>query len=207
MLPGSSHIFSIEFLPSAASDYSGQITLIGASKPLGQLSAHGRGRGNQQATAQLSLDTNQLNFGDVAVNSSSTQTVTLTYSGKLPVTVNPATITGTGFAIVGSPLPATLNPGQSIAIQVLFTPKSIGVASGQISIGNESSSNEMVVALNGKGTAVSSSPLSSQLTVSTDSLSFGGVSLDTDTTKPILFKLHGNSTRQSTRSYSYWGGF
>jgi len=191
--PGSSHIFSIEFLPSAASDYSGQITLIGASKPLGQLSAHGRGRGNQQATAQLSLDTNQLNFGDVAVNSSSTQTVTLTYSGKLPVTVNPATITGTGFAIVGSPLPATLNPGQSIAIQVLFTPKSIGVASGQINIGNESSSDEMVVALNGKGTAVSGSQLSPQLTVSTDSLSFGGVSLDTEATKPILLSSTGTA--------------
>jgi hypothetical protein len=191
--PKSSHVFSIEFLPSTASDYSGQITLIGASKPLGQLSAHGRGRSNQQATAQLSQDTNQLNFGDVAVNNSSAQTVTLTSSGTLPVTVNPATITGTGFAIVGSPLPATLNPGQSTAIQVLFTPKSIGVASGQIKIGNASSSDEMVVALNGKGTAVSGSQLSPQLTVSTDSLSFGGVSLDTETTKPILLSSTGTA--------------
>ena len=113
--------------------------------------------------------------------------------GDFAGNLNPATITGAGFSIVGNSLPATLNSGQSMAIQVLFTPKNIGVASGQINIGNTSSTDEIVVTINGRGTAVSGSQLSPQLTLSTETLSFDRVSLNTETTKLILVSSTGTA--------------
>ena len=47
------------------------------------------------------------------------------------MTVNSAAITGTGFTIVGGSLPVTLNPTQSMTLQVQFLPTVTGAASGQ----------------------------------------------------------------------------
>ena len=55
------------------------------------------------------------------------------------MTVNSAAITGAGFTIVGGSLPVTLNPTQSMTLQVQFVPTVTGAASGQITIMSNSS--------------------------------------------------------------------
>ena len=65
----------------------------------------------------------------MTVNTATTQSLTLTSSGTAPVTVSSVTISGTGFTIIGgSSFPVTLNPMQSLTLQVQYLPTSTGTA-------------------------------------------------------------------------------
>lgn len=106
------------------------------------------------ATAALSLSTRSLAFGSVALNTAATQTVTLNSTGTQAVTVSEAAITGTGFALSSSSLPATLNPGQSTTLTVKFDPSTAGSATGQLTItSNSSTGGTATVSLSGTGTS------------------------------------------------------
>jgi hypothetical protein len=79
----------------------------------------------------------------------------LTSTGTTPVMVNSAAITGAGFTIVGGSFPVTLNPTQTLTLQLQFEPTTTGVLSGQITISSNSiSGGAAVVALTGAGIAV-----------------------------------------------------
>jgi hypothetical protein len=119
------------------------------------------------STPTLSLSTANIAFGDVAVNTLASQTLTLSSIGTTAVTVNSATMTGTGFSISGMSFPLTLNPGQSASLTVQFDPTVSGATSGQILISsNSSTSSSTTVSLSGTGVAVPSaiSCISSSLT-------------------------------------------
>ena len=85
------------------------------------------------------MSTATLSFGSVTVNTATIQSLTLTSTGTAPVTVSSAAITGAGFTIVGGSLPVTLNPTQTVTLQVQFLPTATGSASGQITITSDSS--------------------------------------------------------------------
>jgi fibronectin type 3 domain-containing protein len=71
------------------------------------------------------------------------------------VTVNSAAITGAGFTIIGGSFPVTLNPTQTLTLQLQFEPATAGALSGQITISSNSiSGGAAVVALNGTGIAI-----------------------------------------------------
>ena len=100
----------------------------------------------------LSLNSTSISFGSVNLNSPSTQPVVLTSTGTAAVTVNSVTVSGTGFTITGATFPATLNPGQSLTLNVEFDPTTSGAATGQLSISSTSSTNgAVVVSLSGTG--------------------------------------------------------
>ncbi len=85
----------------------------------------------------------------VIVNTPVTQPITLSSTGTAPVTVNSAAVSGTGFSVTGASLPATLNPGQSLTLQVQFDPATSGSFSGQLAI--TSSASSPTVGLSGLG--------------------------------------------------------
>jgi hypothetical protein len=104
------------------------------------------------AAASLSVNSSSIAFGSVTVNTNATQTVTLTASGTAAVTVNSATVSGTGFSVSGSNFPVTLNPGQTLNLNVQFAPTAAGSATGQLTINSNSSTNPTAnVALSGTG--------------------------------------------------------
>jgi fibronectin type 3 domain-containing protein len=71
------------------------------------------------------------------------------------VTVNSASITGAGFTIIGGSFPVTLNPTQTLTLQLQFAPTTTGSLTGQITISsNSTSGSSAVIALGGTGTAV-----------------------------------------------------
>jgi Cep192 domain 4 len=107
-------------------------------------------------TPTLTVNATNISFGSVPVNTQSTQTVTLTSSGTAPVTVNSAAVTGNGFSVSGSSFPVTLNPGQSVNLNLQFDPTVAGSATGQLTITSNSSSNPTATfALSGTGTSAS----------------------------------------------------
>jgi hypothetical protein len=105
------------------------------------------------AILALSINATSVAFGDVTVNTSATQSVTLTSSGSLPVTISAATLTGAGFTIPGTGFPITLSPGQTTTLTVEFDPTVAGAATGQLTIVSNSSTNSTAeIGLSGTGT-------------------------------------------------------
>jgi Domain of unknown function (DUF4082)/Abnormal spindle-like microcephaly-assoc'd, ASPM-SPD-2-Hydin len=138
---------------------------------------------------QLTLSASTLSFGSVAVNSSATQSLALTSSGTGPVTVNSASITGAGFTIVAGTFPATLNPNQSLTLQVQFKPAASGSAAGKLTISSNSiTGGTAVVSLSGTGTT--GSP---QLTLSVTTLSFGSVAVNSSSSQSLALTSSGTS--------------
>ena len=73
-------------------------------------------------------------------------------SGTAPVTVSAATVTGTGFSLVGGAIPVTLNPTQTATLNVQFDPTIAGAATGLLTITSNSSVNAVaLVNLSGIG--------------------------------------------------------
>ena len=195
---GSTYSFVIGFKPGNESSYSGQFTVMSAAgKPVAQgpISGSGVGSSGSTSTPGLTVSAASLTFGDVTVNTASTQPVTLTSTGTAPVTINSATLSGTGFTMSGATFPVTLNPTQAVTVNVRFDPATAGVAAGQFTIHSNSSTNSTdVVNLSGTGTAVSSPQASSpQLTISAASLTFGDVTVNTASTQPVTLTSTGTA--------------
>jgi len=113
-------------------------------------------------TQLLSVTPTSLSFGNVQVNTTVTQSVTLTSTGNLPVTVYEPSLWGTGFTMSGPSFPLTLNPGQKATLSVHFDPATTGAASGQLSItSNDNWGNPtVVVSLSGTGATATTAELS-----------------------------------------------
>jgi hypothetical protein len=122
------------------------------------------------AIPALSINATSVAFGDVVVNSAATQSVTLTSTGTVPVTISSANLAGSGFKLSGFAFPSTLSPGQEETLNIAFDPAILGAATGQLTITSNSLSNgKAVIGLNGTGTSDAPRAIS----VSPASLSFG----------------------------------
>ena len=91
--------------------------------------------------AQLSVDATSVSFGAVILNQITTEVVTLTSVGKAAVTVQSLSVTGTGFSLSPVSLPATLNPGRTLLLTLVYTAKTNGSQKGQLTIASNSSTN------------------------------------------------------------------
>jgi Bacterial Ig-like domain (group 3) len=105
-------------------------------------------------TSILSINATSIAFGDVALNTPTTQTVTLTSSGTGSVTVNSVTLTGIGFTLSGPTFPETLTNGQTATVSIEFDPTILGAAAGVLTVVSTSSSiPTATIAVTGTGTA------------------------------------------------------
>jgi hypothetical protein len=152
--PTQSVTLQVQFDLTATGTASGQIAISSNSTTGGTALVPLGGTGTA-ANPQLTINAGSLSFGSVAVNTATMQTLTLTSTGTSPVTVNTAAITGAGFNIVGGGFPVTLNPTQTLTLQLQFEPTTAGALTAQITISsNSTSGSTAVVALSGTGTAV-----------------------------------------------------
>lgn len=135
--PGQSMTLQVQYSPTSASSASGALTISSNSSTGATTTVSLSGTG-VAGSSQLSLSTSTLNFGSIPVNSTASQTLTLTSSGTSAVTVSSASVQGTGFSLSGGVLPVTLNPKQSTTLQVQFSPKTAGSATGTLAISSNS---------------------------------------------------------------------
>ena len=99
-------------------------------------------------SVSLTVNAASIAFGNVEVDDSATQSVTLTASGGT-VAISSASATGTGFSASGLTFPVTLASGQSATLNVVFAPSSASSASGQLAI--DSNGGNPTVSLSGTG--------------------------------------------------------
>jgi hypothetical protein len=188
--PGQSLTLQLQFKPTVSGAATGQLTISSNSTTGATSVVSLSGTGTAGANPKLSLGTTALSFGSIAVNTSTTQSVALTSSGTSPLTVNSASISGAGFSIIAGTFPATLNPGQSMTLQLQFKPAGSGAATGQLAISsNSTTGGTAVVSLSGTGAAANS-----QLTLSATTLAFGGVTVNTSTTNSLTLTSTGTSS-------------
>jgi hypothetical protein len=152
--PTQSVTLQVQFDPTITGTANGQLTISSNSTTGGTAVIPLSGTGTA-ANPLLTINAGSVSFGSVTVNTATTQTLTLTSTGTSPVMVNSAAISGAGFTIVGGSFPVTLNPTQTLTLQLQFQPTTVAALTGQLSISsNSSSGSTAVVALSGTGTAV-----------------------------------------------------
>jgi len=142
-------ILTLIFSCLALMSLAGCVGLTGAGTPAGK---SGSGS-NPNSLGTLAANAMSLSFGNVVAGSSSMQTLTLTNTGTATVTISQASITGTGFSVVGGMSSVAIAAGQNHAFQVQYAPTASGPVSGAIAVSSDATNSPLAIALSGTGTA------------------------------------------------------
>jgi hypothetical protein len=205
---------TVQFKPTTVGEVSGNLTITSnsATNPIAGISLSGIG--TSATSSQLTVSPADLNFGNVTVGSSSTQSVTLTSSGTVSLTINAATMSGTDFTVFGASFPVTLSPKQAVTLTVQFKPANTSAVTGKLTITSNSSTNPTAtVSLSGTGTAAEqhqvdlswSAPSNSPVPVSGYNIlrSTGGGAYQVLNSSVDTKTAYVDSTVQSGMTYSY----
>ena len=145
---GGSYNLTIQFLPTVSGTLTGTVTLThnaeGGSRTI---KLRGRGRGPSLTVTQ------NINFGDVTINTTSTQGITIQNGGTANLVISEATINGTGFTLQNVTTPTTITPGARHTITVQFLPTEIGPYEGTVTLKHNAPANDGLssVRLTGNG--------------------------------------------------------
>lgn len=153
---GKSSSVTITFTPTTAGSASGSLSILaqGSSSPIvAGLS------GNGLAPNQLGISPTAINFGNVIVGSSVSQTASLTAGGS-NISVSSAAWNGLGYSVSGITFPVTVPAGQSVPFTVTFTPQTAGSSSGSVSFVSNAANSPTVATLAGAGVQQHSASLS-----------------------------------------------
>jgi pimeloyl-ACP methyl ester carboxylesterase len=165
---GGSINIPIEFSPTAAQIYSGNITVV-CDKTSGTNTYAVSGTGfTATGTTRLISLTGDMTFGSVVVGSNLARTLTITNSGNAALSVTGLTLPS-GFYGSWS---GSIAIGGSQTVTVTFTPSAATSYSGNISVQSNATGGTASKAASGTG-AVSTPPAQPILTLSSTSLPFG----------------------------------
>jgi hypothetical protein len=103
--------------------------------------------------SNLTANSYTVSFGDVETGSTSTQSVTVTNSGAVDVSVRNISVAGPGFSTAGLPSGATLAPGDTANLALIFAPTSAGKVTGTITVDEELFPTPLRIAVSGNGVA------------------------------------------------------
>jgi hypothetical protein len=146
---GQTTVLSIVFAPTAVGAVSGTVSVASsATNSPAVVTTTGTG-----VQPQLTASPASLNFGNVVVGSSGSQTITLSNAGTATVTVSQAVVSGTGYTMSGLTMPMTLAAGATTSFSVKFAPTSAGSDSGSVTVTSNTPNSPTMVATSGTGTA------------------------------------------------------
>jgi hypothetical protein len=147
---GQSVELTVSFTPSATGGAGGTIKFSSnASNATLLLVVRGSGESSTPVTASPST----VSFGQIATGTSSTIPVVLTNDRSWKLTLSAIQTTGTGFSMSGPTLPLTLSAGQSVTVNVTFTPPAAGTDGGSLFVSGPA----LAVPLTGTGTVTPNS--------------------------------------------------
>jgi hypothetical protein len=132
LAPGSHLSLSVIFDPPAVVDERGSLVISSADLKtpiLIPLSGSG-----EKPTPKLSLSPTSVNFGTRAIKSSTSQSVVLTNTGNLALSISSVSVANPEFSVSGISKGVSLSPNQKLEFQVWFHPTAGGKASATISL-------------------------------------------------------------------------
>src|SRR5271154_2858572 len=195
---GQSSTIQLQFAPTSAGAINGSLTILSdaSNSPLA-ISITGTG-----TQAGLTIAPSALTFGNVIVGQSGTQSVKLTNNGSSNLTINLATVAGTGFGISGLSLPTTLAGGQSLSFNAQFAPTSSGAATGSITFTDNAPGSPQILTMVGSGLAANSN-----LTPNPGSVAFGNVVVGSNSQQTITLTNSANTSTTISAASSSGTGF
>jgi hypothetical protein len=152
-------------------------------------------------TYQLSCNPRNVRFGTMVLQQKETVPVSLTNSGSSSVTISAVSSSSPEFAVANLTLPFTLAAGQSVTLNMTFTPTVAGWAEGTISFTSNAANTTLYVGVGGVGVANES------LTPSPAALSFGNVSVGKTSTLPVSVTNSGAGNLRLTQMEMTGSGF
>jgi hypothetical protein len=142
---GQSVTFAVAFTPPSAATDAGSIFVQGPG-----LTVPLTGTGAAVVVGQLTIAPSALNFGNVTVGNTGNQTLNLSASGAA-VTISSSASSSAQFSLTGTSFPVTLAAGQSLSLDVAFTPQNSGAASGSVSFSSNAANSPPAEPLSGTG--------------------------------------------------------
>ena len=183
--PGNSENINVIFTPDQPKSYSGNLIIYhNASGSPDTIIVTGIGKANSQPA--ISLSANEINFGEITVNSSLLKNLAVKNIGGALLKIDSITINKNVFAV--DTMKFDLPAGDSLELKVTFTPKDTFNYSGTLKIYNNGSGSPTTVNLTGKGT----NQKVAIITLSTKELNFGEVTINDST------KMHFNISNTGT---------
>ena len=198
LTPGQSLGLNISFAPASTGSVTGSIRVVStATNSPSTISLSGPG-----VQPHLTIVPSSVNFGNVTVGVSNSQTMTIQNPGTATLTVTQATLAGASFTMTGLSLPHSIAPGAFGGIHRLFDPASASTFPGALTLVSNAPTSPTNVAISGTGIA----PVR-QISVSPASLSFGTVTTGTSTTQNLTLTNSGNSTISISQITENGAGF
>ncbi len=190
---GQSTTITATFAPTTNGIANGNIAITStASNPSLNIGLSGTG----VTPGSLTVNPSSINFGSVQVGSPQSHSEVLTNSGGSPLNISQAALTGAGFTMSGLSVPTTLNAGQSLTFNVVFTPTTSGSATGTLSLTADGTVTALAVSLTGTGTSPG------QLAVAPGTFSFGDVTVGASLNKTGTLTASGSSVTVSSAGSS-----
>jgi hypothetical protein len=190
---GSSADITLTFTPTTVGPATGSLSVTtNASSTANVSQLTGTGISN---SASLSVPAS-VAFGNVTVNQTGTQNVTLTNTGNTIVNVTNATVAGSGFSVNLPSGGITIPAGQSSTLSVIFTPTATGNASGTLTITANAAVTPTTSSLSGTGFQITVAPSTAAMAIVWGKQFTGTVagSTDTRTTWSVNGIAGGNAT-------------
>ena len=154
VLAGNSLSYTLSFAPTKSGSASAtlSITTNASSTPL-SVSLTGNG---QAAFASLAITPASINFGNITLNTTSRQNVTLQNTGEINLVLQGITLAGSGFGYSNLSTGLSLAPNQTVTFQVWFNPKVAGPASATVTFLSPNLSSSATMSLSGNGVSSTS---------------------------------------------------
>jgi len=147
LAPGQSYTFTVNYTPQSTGAATGNVSILSTAS-VGNLTIPLSGTGT--AAGQLTVSPAALNFSNVVVGTSASQSASLTAAGS-SVTVTSANLGSSEFSVSGISFPVSIPAGNSASFTVTFTPQSTGAANSTLSFASNASSAPTVQSLAGTG--------------------------------------------------------
>jgi Abnormal spindle-like microcephaly-assoc'd, ASPM-SPD-2-Hydin len=154
VLPAQNVAYTISFVPTTSGSASASIQ-IASSVSSASVSLAGVG---EKAFAAAQVTPSSISFGNLQLQSTATQNVTLKNTGDINITINGVTVAGAGFGYSSLSPGYSLTPNQSVTFQVWFRPQTAGSASGNVSILSSNLATPASISVAGAGVTSSTSP-------------------------------------------------
>jgi hypothetical protein len=145
---GQSYTFSVIFTPAASGTASGTLSVTSnASNPTLSIPLSGTGT----TAGSLAVNPSTINFGNVVVGTSQSQTATLSASIASVTVSSIGGLTGSEFSVSGLSFPFTLAAGTTASFTVKFTPQASGATLTNLSFASDATNAPTVESVNGSG--------------------------------------------------------
>lgn len=186
---GSSLNFSIYFTPLIAGNAPGDLLITSTTdSTLLTVALDGTGVAAVGGPPAIDVTPASVNFGNVTVGTTDTQTMRLMNTGTADLTIRSISASGTGFSASGLSIPQTLPAGQNSTFTANFKPVGTGAHTGSIAISSNASGSPLSISMTGSGVNTNT-----KLSANTMSVNFGTIAVGTTSSQNVLLTNTGNT--------------